>query len=144
MNSSLVPSVSIHHLFSLFESRREHGVDMELNLGDAAAERTRNKAMRMYRRPGATHQYQAGGYYRQPAGAGAKSTAQQVEAEGLYSGHSGTGSSRRGGTDYPAIGGALPPDRFKGRRIRCKAVLNSSHPNDIDREVRITKFRHQI
>ncbi|CAN0009012.1 unnamed protein product, partial [Sphacelaria rigidula] len=35
-------------------------------------------------------------------------------------------------------GGAYPPDRFKGRRIRCKALLSSSHPNDLGREFVIT------
>lgn len=36
-----------------------------------------------------------------------------------------------------APGGALPMDRYGGRRIRCKAVLRSNVPNDKGREVRI-------
>lgn len=119
---------------------------MELNLGDAAAERTRNKALRMHRRPGATYKYHLGGHCQQQAGAGAKSTAQQVKAEGLFGGQVRCGCCRRSGKAYTTIGGALPPDRFKGRRVRCKAALNSSHPNDIGREVRILsfEFRYQV
>lgn len=36
-----------------------------------------------------------------------------------------------------APGGALPVDRFRGHRLRCKAVLRSNMPNDKGREVRV-------
>lgn len=39
--------------------------------------------------------------------------------------------------DPKGMGGALPPDRYKGQRIRCKAILKSDHPNDAGREVRV-------
>lgn len=45
------------------------------------------------------------------------------------------GRGSLGGSSGGGIGGALPPDRYKGRRIRCKAILMSDMPNDVGREV---------
>lgn len=38
-------------------------------------------------------------------------------------------------------GGALPADRYRGHRLRCKAVLRSNMPNDKGREVRVVFWR---
>lgn len=120
------------------EGRSEHGIDMETSLADAAAQRKRSKALRMYRRPGRVYQHQTGGrYFRQrEAEAGTQSTTHRCEKDATHSGPSGPIGGIGGGTWSTAPGGAYPPDRFKGRRIRCKALLSSSHPNDLGREVR--------
>lgn len=122
----------------VIESRSQHGIDMETSLADAVTHRRRSKALRMDRRPGRVYHHRTGGRYirQREAEAGTKSGTHQCERDATYDGPSGTLGGVGGITWSTTPGGAYPPDRFKGRRIRCKAVLNSSHPNDLGREVR--------
>ncbi|CAM9451673.1 unnamed protein product [Ectocarpus sp. 12 AP-2014] len=103
---------------------REHGIDMKADLDETAtavgrpAYRTRSTTAAIVGKP-------------RPEGG----TAAAAAAEGTVTDYltSSLGRYKGGGP-----GGALPVDRYRGHRLRCKAVLRSNMPNDKGREFVIT------
>lgn len=104
-------------------NRRVHGIDMEANL---------NKTTATAERPAyGTRRTKAAvvGKQRPAGGSTAAAAAAGTETDYL--------TSRLGRYKGGAPGGALPVDRYRGHRLRCKAVLRSNMPNDKGREVRV-------
>ncbi|CAM9936497.1 unnamed protein product [Ectocarpus sp. 6 AP-2014] len=103
---------------------REHGIDMEADLDQTAtaAERpaygTRSTTAAIVGKP------------RPADGSTAAAAAEGTVTDYLTS---SLGRYKGGGP-----GGALPVDRYRGHRLRCKAVLRSNMPNDKGREFVIT------
>lgn len=124
-----------HFVLRVSSSRREHGIYMESDIAHAATERARHRALRMYRRPGTADQQQHA-QQQQWGEVARRPTSPQLRQEMSHS-HSGGVASIGSRGRESTIGGAFPPDRYRGHRIRCKAVLMSDQPNDIDREVRV-------
>ncbi|CAB1110814.1 unnamed protein product [Ectocarpus sp. CCAP 1310/34] len=104
--------------------RREHGIEMEANLDETAtaagrpAYRTRSVTAAIVGKP------------RPADGSTAAAAAEGTVTDYLTS---SLGRYKGGGP-----GGALPVDRYRGHRLRCKAVLRSNMPNDKGREFVIT------
>ncbi|CAM9276231.1 unnamed protein product [Ectocarpus sp. 4 AP-2014] len=103
---------------------REHGIDMEADLDETAtaagrpAYRTRSTTAAIVGKP------------RPADGSTAAAAAEGTVTDYLTS---SLGRYKGGGP-----GGALPVDRYRGHRLRCKAVLRSNMPNDKGREFVIT------
>lgn len=107
---------------------------METSLDEAAAQLSAADGGRLgFSVGGGGHRrYHPAGGEAMGTGGGATATAMDTAAADTDYLTASLGRYKGGGT-----GGALPLDRYRGRRIRCKAVLRSNMPNDKGREVRL-------
>ena len=93
---------------------------METSLDEDACEQSRCRARRVYHPAGEKHRWAEDKV--------ATETDYLTASLGAYKG--------------AAPSGALPMDRYRGHRIRCKAALRSNMPNDKGREVMICFAAH--